>query len=85
MSKTRRFAGAGLMTVQDVSLLHASSNPGRAGLQAVSPWLGRGGCKVSIPLRADFAIPGKYRFSLVLVPTFKASAEAIYQGHVHVC
>ena len=85
MCKVTRFAGAGLMPGQDVSLLWASSKPGRVGLRAASPWPGHGGCKVSILLRADFAIPEENCSSLVLVPTFKESAEVIYRGDVFVC
>lgn len=62
------------MPGQEVSLLCASSKPGRVRPQAASHWPGRSGCKVSIPLRADFAILEKNCFSLVLVPTFKESA-----------
>lgn len=83
MSKARWFARARLMPGQD--LLNVSSKPGRVGSRAPSPWVGSRGCKVSILLRADFAIPEKNCFSLVLVPTFKESAEVIYQGDVFVC
>lgn len=84
-NKTRWFAGAGLMLGEELSLLRASSKPGRAGPRAASPWPGHGGCKVSIPLRTVFASLEKNCFSLVLVPTFKESAEVIYQGDACVC
>lgn len=79
------FARARLMLGEELSLLRASSKPGRAGPQAVSPWPGHGGCKVSIPLRTVFASLEKNCFSLLLVPTFKESTEVIYQGNVCVC
>lgn len=85
MSKARRFARARLMPGQDVSLLCVSSQPGRVGLWAASPWLDHSWCKVSIPPRADFATAEKNCVSHVLVPTFKESASVIYQGNASVC
>lgn len=70
MSKTGLFAGAGLMPGWEISLLRASSKPGRAGPRPLPSER-----EVSVPLRAGLAIPEKNRFSSFWFPPSKESAE----------